>query len=148
MTMNGPGRQKLGQARLNSWQWSKHAWVHSDLLKALIRNYFLPADDATKVSVRASRQCCFHSLISTFTSQNSHRVTQGQSNSAICKLAFQNASPIQTFSQVSPLKPVPIYTNLKQIIHTRISNTSFRRVSLFNITPVKRAHKARTCWYC
>ena len=27
------------------------------------------------------------------------------------------------------------------------SDTNFQRVSPFNITPVKRAHKARTCWY-
>ena len=32
-------------------------------------------------------------------------------------------------------------------MHTQTSDTNFRRVSPFNITPVKRAHKARTCWY-
>ena len=32
--MNGPGKYKLDQGR-NSWQWTKHAWLYSDLLPAL-----------------------------------------------------------------------------------------------------------------
>ena len=32
-------------------------------------------------------------------------------------------------------------------MHTQTSDTNFQRVSPFNITPVKRAHKAMTRWY-
>ena len=32
-------------------------------------------------------------------------------------------------------------------MHTQTSDTNIWRVRLFNITPIKRAHKARTCWY-
>jgi len=32
-------------------------------------------------------------------------------------------------------------------MYTQTSDTNFRRVSPFNITPVKRAYKGRTCWY-
>ena len=38
-----------------------------------------------------------------------------------------------------------IKTNIS--LHTQTSGTHFRRVSPFNITPVRRAHKDRTCWY-
>ena len=40
-------------------------------------------------------------------------------------------------------KPI---TSQTQNTHTQTSDTNFRRVSPFNITPAKRAHKARTCW--
>ena len=43
-------------------------------------------------------------------------------------------------------KPIPTH-NTKQNRHTQTSNTNFQRVSPFSITPAKRAHKARTCWY-
>ena len=32
--VNGPGRQKLEQG-MHSWQWARHAWLYSDLLRAL-----------------------------------------------------------------------------------------------------------------
>ena len=32
-------------------------------------------------------------------------------------------------------------------MHTQTSDTHFRRVSPFNITPIKRAHNTRTYWY-
>ena len=37
MKVNEHGRSKLGQGR-NSWQWARHAWLYSDLLKALKEN--------------------------------------------------------------------------------------------------------------
>ena len=40
------------------------------------------------------------------------------------------------------------FANIKQNIHTQTSNINFQRVRPVNITPVKRAHKARTWWYC
>ena len=44
------------------------------------------------------------------------------------------------------------YTSIKQNIHdTQASNTIFWRaseLSPLSITPLKRAHMARTCWYC
>ena len=51
--------------------------------------------------------------------------------SALCQVSLHNQS----------LRKHKTYTN------TQTSDTNFRRVSPFNITPVKRAHKARTCWY-
>ena len=39
------------------------------------------------------------------------------------------------------------YTNLTQNIQTQTLNTNFQRVSPFNISPVKRTHEAKTCWY-
>ena len=63
----------------------------------------------------------------------------------ISKYTFLNSSHIY----INPLssqstKPV---TSQIQNIHTQTSDTNFRRVSPFGITPVKTAHKARTCWY-
>ena len=39
------------------------------------------------------------------------------------------------------------YTNVKQNIHTQTNEETFRRISLPSIPPVKKAHRARTCWY-
>ena len=39
MTVNGPGRKKLGQGR-HPWQWPKHAWLYSDLLQAFKGEHF------------------------------------------------------------------------------------------------------------
>ena len=38
-------------------------------------------------------------------------------------------------------------TNLHKTKHTKTSDTNFRRISPFGITPVEKAHKARTRWY-
>ena len=38
-------------------------------------------------------------------------------------------------------------TNLHKTKHTQTSDTNFRRISPFGITPVEKAHKARTRWY-
>ena len=36
--------------------------------------------------------------------------------------------------------------DIKQNIHKHPTQ-NFRRISPFGITPVEKAHKARTCWY-
>ena len=71
-----------------------------------------------------------------------HRVTSGQSNSGHKQI---NISKL--FSHMYQPSAKSIYTSQIRNIHTQTSDTNFRRVSLFNITPVKRAHKAWTCWY-
>ena len=38
-------------------------------------------------------------------------------------------------------------TNLHKTKHTQTSDTNFRRISPFSITPVEKAHKTRTRWY-
>ena len=38
-------------------------------------------------------------------------------------------------------------TNLHTTKHTQTSDTNFQRISPFGITPVEKAHKARTRWY-
>ena len=70
-----------------------------------------------------------------------HRVTSGQSNSGhkqihISKLFLHLYQP--------SLKSIYKTNHFANIKHT-YTNIRF---SPFNITPVKRAHKARTCWYC
>ena len=69
-----------------------------------------------------------------------HRVTSGQSNSGhkqihISKLFLHIYQPsLKSIYKTNHFVNIkPSYTNI--------------RVSPFNITPVKRAHKARTCWY-
>ena len=99
-----------------------------------------------------------------------HRFTSGQSNSGhkqihssklfshistLCQVNLQNQH-ISTLCQVnlqnqhmSTLCQVNLQNQSlrKHKTHTQTSDTNFRRVSPFNITPVKRAHKAKTCWY-
>ena len=63
------------------------------------------------------------------TSCQPHRVTSGQSNSAISKCTFQNSSDKPFLKSVHKTNP---YTNMKQNIHIQTSKTNFR--SPFNIT--------------
>ena len=80
------------------------------------------------------------------TSHQPHRVTSAQANSVISKYAhFKTLLIYINLCQVNPRNQ--LLCNMKQNIHMRTSNTNFRRVSPSNITPVRRAHKARTCWY-
>ena len=74
-----------------------------------------------------------------------HRVTAGQSNSGHKQIHIS-----KLFSHIyqPSLKSVYKTSHFTDIKHTQTSDTNFRRVSPFNITPVKRAHKARICWYC
>ena len=67
-----------------------------------------------------------------------HRVTSGQSNSGHKQIHIS-----KLFSRTYR----PSVTSQTQNIHTQTSNANFRRVSPFSTTHVKRAHKARTCWY-
>ena len=74
-----------------------------------------------------------------------HRVTSGQSNSGhkqvhVCKLFSHTYQPsVKSVYKTNHFANIKhTYTNTRQI---------FRRVSPFYITPVKRAHKARTCCY-
>ena len=72
-----------------------------------------------------------------------HRVTSGQSNSGHKQIHIS-----KLFSHIYQPSVKSIYeTNHFANIHTQTSDTNFRRVSPFNITPVKRTHKARTCRY-
>ena len=70
-----------------------------------------------------------------------HRVTSGQPNSG-----HKQTHISQLFSYyISTLCQVNLQN--QSLCKHKTSDTNFRRVSPFNITPVKRAHKARTCWY-
>ena len=92
-----------------------------------------------------------------------HRVTSGRSNPGhkqmhMSKLFWRIYQP-----SVKSVYKTNHFTNITHTIHkrqtqtsdtnirhkhqTQTSDTNFRRVSPFSITPVKRAHKARTCWY-
>ena len=76
-----------------------------------------------------------------------HRVTSGQSNSGhkqvhVSKLFSHIYQP-----SVKSVYKTNHFANIKHTC-TQTSGTNFQRVSPFNITPVKRAHRARTCWYC
>ena len=95
-----------------------------------------------------------------------HRVTSGQSNSGHKQIHVSKSLSFltyistlcQVFSHIyqPSVKSSHIYINpfVKSIYktnhkskHTQTWDTNFWRVSPFNITTVKRAHKARTCWY-
>ena len=64
-----------------------------------------------------------------------------RTNSFKSECTFQNCSHLATPFQVNP-------QNRKQIAYILTQHqTNFRRPSPFSITPDKRAHNARTCWY-
>ena len=71
-----------------------------------------------------------------------HRVTSGHKQIHISKLFSHIYQP-----SVKSVYKTNHFANIKQNIHTQTSDTNFRRVSPFSITPVKRTHKARTCWH-
>ena len=81
---------------------------------------------------------------------------QDSQTQVISKYTFLNSSDVYIY--VYPLSSQSTktnhfanikhtYTNIRHTLHTQTSDTNFRRVSPFSTTPVKRAHKARTCWY-
>ena len=76
---------------------------------------------------------------------------QDSQTQVISKYTFLNSSHI-LYIYISTLCQVNLQNQSlhkhKTFMYTQTSDTNFRRVSPFNITPVKRAHKARTCWYC
>ena len=70
---------------------------------------------------------------------------QDSQTQVVSKYTFLNSSHIYiNYPLSSQSTKTTHFANIKP---TQISDTNFRRVSPFNITPVKRAHKARTCWY-
>ena len=78
-------------------------------------------------------------------SRQPHRVTSGKSNSGHKQIHISKLFSHMHQPSVKSIYKTNHFTNIK---HTQTSDTNFRRVSPFNIIPVKRAHKARTCWYC
>ena len=65
---------------------------------------------------------------------------------------MSNLSPIHSARKSSNHKlsinhKISHDTNLHKTKHTQTSDTNFRRISPFDITPVEKAHKARTRWY-
>ena len=68
-----------------------------------------------------------------------HWVTSGQSNSGHKQIHISKLFSYININLLSSQSTKPI---------TSQTDTNFQRVSPFNIIPVKRAHKARTCWYC
>ena len=102
-----------------------------------------------------SANCCINSCAEQSSTSNwismscqPHRVASGQSNSGhkqihISKLLFSRIYQ----PSVKSVYKTNHFANIKHT-HTQTSDTNFRGVSPFNITPVKRARKAsRTCWY-
>ena len=74
-----------------------------------------------------------------------HRVTSQQSYSGHKQLHISQLFLYITLCEVSPQNHS---ANIKQnLMYTQTSNTNFQSVNPFNITPTKRARKARTCWY-
>ena len=76
-----------------------------------------------------------------------HRVASGLSDSGhkqthISKLFSHIRQP-----SLKSIYKTSLFANIKYTYKQK-SNTNFRRVSPFNITTVKRAHKARACRYC
>ena len=48
MKVNGWGSLKLAEGR-NPWQWVKHAWLYSDVLQALKRDFFFSSGFSTDI---------------------------------------------------------------------------------------------------
>ena len=74
-----------------------------------------------------------------------HRVTSGQSNSCHKQIHIS-----KLFSHIYQLSVKSIYktNHFVNIKHTNtIIRHKFQKVSPLSITPVKRAHKVRICWY-
>ena len=72
-----------------------------------------------------------------------HRVTSGQSNSGHKQIHIS-----KLFSHQPSVKSIYKTNHFANIKHTSTNiRQNFQRVSPFNITPVKRAHTTRTCWY-
>ena len=76
---------------------------------------------------------------------------QDSQTQVISKYTFLNSSHTHTYIYIylNPLSSQSKKTITSQTsnIHTQTWDTNFRRVSPLNITPVERAHKARSCWY-
>ena len=75
------------------------------------------------------------------------RVTSGQSNSGHKQIHISKLFSHIYQPSVKSIYKTDHFTNIKHTWHTQTSDTNFRKVSPFNIIHVKRAHKARTCWY-
>ena len=74
-----------------------------------------------------------------------HRVTSGQSNSGHKQICISKLFSHIYQPSVKSIYKTNHFTNIK---HTYTnSRHNFWNVSPFNITPVERAHTARTCWY-
>ena len=71
-----------------------------------------------------------------------HRVTSGKSNSGHKQIHI-----LKLFSHIYQPSVKSVYKTNQFANIKQTSDTNFRRVSPFSITPVKSAHKARTCWY-
>ena len=108
-----------------------------------------PKAEETQTGGGSSAKLWCSELVSIWilTSCQPHRVTSGQSNSGpkqihISKLFSKPffKSIIHKTNHRANIKTKHTYTNAR--------HTNFQRVSPLNITPVKRAHKARTYWYC
>ena len=114
-------------------------------------------------------QLCFFCHLATFVSQIKNKMIIHNILFQLCQLVSpvnhsgspqndQTQSHANTHfktSQIYHINPflesvqkTNLYTNIKQSIYLQTSNTIFQRVSPFNTTPVKKAPKARTCWYC
>ena len=79
-----------------------------------------------------------------------HRVTSGQSNSGHKQIHISKLfSHIYIQSSVKSIYKTNHFTNIKHTIWYihKHQTQIFKELVPFNITPVKRAHKARTCWY-
>ena len=74
------------------------------------------------------------------------RVTSGHSNSGHKQIHISKLFSHIYQPSVKSVYKTNQFANIKHI-YTQTSDINFRRVSPFNITPVKRAHKARACWY-
>ena len=78
------------------------------------------------------------------TSCQPHRVTPGQSNSGHKQI---HISKLFSHIYINPLSSQSTKPITSQTQNIPKHQTQIFDVSPFNITPLKRAHRARTCWY-
>ena len=73
---------------------------------------------------------------------------QPHSHLRMFKLSRKQTHFQNSFYTCKPfLKPIPTQIWNETYMITQTSNTNFQRVHPFNISLVKKAYKARTCWY-
>ena len=120
---------------------------------AVVFNVNSPTKCICLASTPLKRECSVYFLLTTvsnwiLTSCQPHRVTSERSDSAISKYTCQHPSPAAVMHKpfLKSIHKTSPYTDIKNTFKNPqilTSNTNCR--SPFNITPVRRAHKAREC---
>ena len=81
-----------------------------------------------------------------FEPSHPQRITLGLKQTSIC-LLFTLHTSHQTTNSIKKKHEISPETNLHKTKHTQTSKQNFRRLVPSVLPLLKKAHKARTCWY-